>query len=61
MIISNNTRSVIKANKRYYCQTFLEECKYAQGKREFENYIDDDNDDDDDLDSDFNSKKEIWY
>ena len=31
--------SVIKANKKYYPQTLLEECKYAQEKI---NYIDDD-------------------
>ena len=29
IIVSN---SVIKANKRYYPQTFLEECKYVQEK-----------------------------
>ena len=26
--------SVIKANKKYYPQTFLEECKHAQQKKE---------------------------
>ena len=31
--------SVIKANKKYYPQTLLEECKY---KQEIENYIDED-------------------
>ena len=34
--------SVIKANKKYYPQTFLEECKYAQEKIKIDNYIDDD-------------------
>ena len=34
--------SVIKANKKYYRQTFLEECKYVQEKIETENYTDDD-------------------
>ena len=34
--------SVIKANKKYYPQTFLEECKYIQEKIKIENYIDDD-------------------
>ena len=34
--------SVIKANKKYYPQTFLEECKYVQEKIKIENYIDDD-------------------
>ena len=34
--------SVIKANKRYYPQTFLEECKYVQEKIKNYNYIDDD-------------------
>ena len=34
--------SVIKANKKYYPQTLLEECKYAQEKIKIENYIHDD-------------------
>ena len=34
--------SVIKTNKKYYPQTYLEECKYAQKKIKIENYIDDD-------------------
>ena len=33
--------SVIKANKKYYPQTFLEECKYTQEKIKTKNYIDD--------------------
>ena len=33
---------VIKANKKYYPQIFLEECKYVQEKIKTENYIDDD-------------------
>ena len=32
--------SVIKANKKYYPQTLLEECKYLQEKIKTENYID---------------------
>ena len=32
--------SVIKANKKYYPQTVLEECKYVQGKIKTEKYID---------------------
>ena len=31
---------VIKANKKYYLQTLLEECKYLQEKIKTENYID---------------------
>ena len=31
--------SVIKANKKCYPQTLLEECKYTQEKIEIENYI----------------------
>ena len=31
--------SVIKANKKYYPQTLLEECKYTQEKIKIENYI----------------------
>ena len=34
--------SVIKANKKYYPQTFLEECKYRQEKIKIENYINQD-------------------
>ena len=34
--------SVIKANKKYYPQTFLEEYKYVQEKIKTENYIDED-------------------
>ena len=33
---------VIIANKKYYTQTLLEECKYVQGKIKTENHIDDD-------------------
>ena len=32
--------SVNKANKKYYPQTLLEECKYTQEKMKTENYID---------------------
>ena len=34
--------SVIKANKKYYPQILLEECKYVQKKIKTENYIDED-------------------
>ena len=34
--------SVIKAKKRYYPQTLLEECKYEQRRIKFENLIYDD-------------------
>ena len=34
--------SVIKANKKYYRQTLLEECKYVQEKKKMENLINDD-------------------
>ena len=34
--------SVIKAKKKYYPQTLLEECKYEQKKMKTENLIDDD-------------------
>ena len=33
--------SVIKANKKYYPQTLLEECKYVEEKIKTENFIDD--------------------
>ena len=44
--------SVIKANKKYYPQTLLEECKYVQEKIKTENYIDEE------LDSDSNDETE---
>ena len=34
--------SVIKANKKYYPETFLEECKYVQEKIKIKSHIDDD-------------------
>ena len=34
--------SVIKAKRKYYPQTFLEECKYEQEKIKMQNLIDDD-------------------
>ena len=34
--------SVIKAKKKYYPQTLLEECKYKQETIKMENFIDDD-------------------
>ena len=34
--------TVTKPNKKYYPQTFLEECKYVQEKIKTENYIDED-------------------
>ena len=34
--------SVVKAKKKYYPQTLLEECKYEQEKIKMENLIDDD-------------------
>ena len=34
--------SVIKANKKYYPQNFLKECKYVQEKIKIENHIEED-------------------
>ena len=42
MFINNYARFFIKANKKYYSQTLLEECKYVQEKIKTENYIDKD-------------------
>ena len=53
--------SVIKANKKYYPQTLLEECKYIQEKIKIENYINEDlenSDSDSDSDSDSNNETE---
>ena len=40
-IISIMLDSVIKAKKKYYSQTLLEECEYEQEKIKTENFIDD--------------------
>ena len=60
--------SVIKANKKYYPQTFLEECKYAQEKIKTENYIDvdlekgePDSDSNDETESDIDNDKYDEY
>ena len=50
--------SVIKANKKYYHQTFLEECKYVQEKIKIENYINEDLENSD-PDSDSNNETEF--
>ena len=47
--------SVIKANKKYYLQTLLEECKYIEEKIKIENYI---NEDLENSESDSNSNGE---
>ena len=49
--------SVIKANKKYYPQTLLEECKYIQEKIKIENYINKDLENSE-LDSDSNNETE---
>ena len=49
--------SVIKANKKYYPQTLLEECKYMQEKIKIENYINEDLEDRE-SDSDTNNETE---
>ena len=49
--------SVIKANKKYYPQTLLEECKYIQEKRKIENNINKDLENSD-SDSDSNNETE---
>ena len=53
--------SVIKADKKYYPQTFLEECKYKQEKIKIESYINEDiknSDSDSESDSDSNNETE---
>ena len=42
--------SVIESDEKYYPQTFLKECKYAQEKIKLENYIDEELDSDSDND-----------
>ena len=52
-------KSVIKANKKYYPQTLLEQCKYTQEKIKIENYINKDlEDSESDSDSDSDSDNE---
>ena len=48
---------VIKANKKYYPQTLLEECKYIQEKIKIENYVNEDLEDSE-FDSDTNNETE---
>ena len=52
--------SIIKANKRYYSQTLLEECKYVQEKIKIENLTDDDleKSESDESDNHFNNETE---
>ena len=58
VFINNNASSVIKANKKYYPQKFLEECKYVQKKIRAKNYIDENLKSE--LDSDSNDKIESY-
>ena len=55
--------SIIKANKRYYSQTLLEECKYVQEKIKIENLTDDDleKSESDESDNYFNNETRIWW
>ena len=56
--------SVLKGKKKYYPQTFLEECKYEPKKIKMENLIDDDleksscDDSDNEADNDSNDETE---
>ena len=58
MLINNNDRLVIKANKKYHPQTLLEECKYIQEKIKIENYTNEDLEDSE-SDSDSNNKTKL--
>ena len=49
--------SVLKANKKYYSQALLKECKYKQKRMKIENLIDDDLEKSE-SDSDYNDKIE---
>ena len=48
---------VMKANKKYYPQTLLKECKYTQEKIKIKNYINEDLEDSE-SDSDTNNETE---
>ena len=54
--------SVIRANKKYYSQTFLDECKYVREKIKIENHFDDDlksdSDSNDETESDIGTNDE---
>ena len=55
--------SVIRANKKYYPQTLLEECKYEIKKNKMENLINDDldtssSDESDESDNEFNNESD---
>ena len=43
--------SVIESDKKYYPQTFLEECWYVQEKMKFDNYVNEELDNDSDNDN----------
>ena len=61
MFIDNNDRFSYWANKKYYPQTYLEECKYTQENIKIENNINDDLEDsesDSESDSGFNNETE---
>ena len=50
--------SVFKENKKYYPQTFLQECKYIQEKIKIENYMNEDlenSESDNEAESDINN------
>ena len=54
------TDSVTKANKNYYAQTLLEECKYVQQKIKIENRTDGDLDiSESDIDSNDETESDI--
>ena len=50
--------SAIKANKKYYHQTLLEDCNYVQEKIKIENLI---NDDLEEIESDSDSNNETEF
>ena len=60
--------SVIKANKKYYAQTLLEEYKYTQEKTKIENYINEDlenseshnNSNNDETESNIDNEEQWW-
>ena len=54
------TDSVTKANKNYYAQTLLEECKYVQQKIKIQNRTDGDLDiSESDIDSNYETESDI--
>ena len=59
MLYGDKVNIIIRANKKYYLQTLLEECKYEIRKNKMENFINDDLDSSSSDESDSESDNEF--